>query len=125
MRLLVDEMFSPKVAEQLRGRGHDAVSVHDPDHQWLEGAPDADVFEVAIAEARAVVTANVPDFRRLEAVAPARGDGVPTLIFTTNRQFPRGDAATIGRLVTALDVLLSEKPASAGTMFLEPPLSRS
>ena len=117
-------MFSPNVAEQLRGRGHDAVSVHDPDHRWLEGAPDADVFEAAIAEARAVVTENVPDFRRLEADALARGEGVPSLIFTTNRQFPRGDAATIGPLVTALDELLSRDPARAGTMFLEPPLSR-
>src|SRR5215210_3264785 len=50
-------------AEQIRARGHDVVSVHDPDYRRLEGAPDEDLFAAALAEDRALVTENVPDFR--------------------------------------------------------------
>jgi hypothetical protein len=42
------------------------------------------------------------------------------LVFTTDRQFPRGDPATIGRLVTALDALLAAEPDLATSLFLKP-----
>jgi hypothetical protein len=80
-----------------------------------------EVFAVAVAEARAVVTENVPDFRRLEADARARGEPHAGLVFTTNRQFPRGDPATTGRLVLALDALLQTTATLATAMFLERP----
>jgi len=113
-------MYPATVAEQLRARGHDVVSLHDPDHRRLEGEPDEGVFAAAIAEQRVVVTENVPDFRRLEADALAKGAPSPPLIFTTNRQFPRGEAATMGRLVIALDGLLVSSPVFTGGIFLNP-----
>ena len=118
MRLLLDEMYSAVVAEQLRARGHDVVSVHDPDHRRLEGLPDEEVFAAALAEERALVTENVPDFRRLEADALARGEAHAVLVFTSNRQFPRGEPATIGRLVEALDALLTGSPTPERSIFL-------
>ena len=120
MKLLLDEMYSATLAEQLRGRGHDVVSIHDAEFRSLEGAPDEEVFAAAIAEKRAIVTENVPDFRRLEAAALASHAPTPGLIFTTNRQFPRGDPATVGRLVLALHALLEERPALVAAHFLEP-----
>ena len=120
MKLLLDEMYPATVAEQLRARGHDVVSVHDPDYRSLEGAPDEEVFATALAEGRGLVTENVSDFRRLEAEALAHEQRTPRLIFTTNRQFPRGDPDTIGRLVLALAALVARPPA-AGTIFLIPP----
>ncbi len=120
MKLLLDEMYSTTVAEQLRGRGHDVVSIHDAEFRNLEGAPDEDVFAAAIAEKRAIITENVPDFRRLEAASLASDAPTPGLIFTTNRQFPRGDPATVGRLVLALDALLAERPALSAAHFLKP-----
>ncbi|MGH3133325.1 MAG: DUF5615 family PIN-like protein [Gaiellaceae bacterium] len=123
MKLLLDEMYPPAVAEQLRGRGHDVVSVHDPEYRRLEGAPDEEIFAAAIAEERGLVTENVPDFRRLEADALARGEAVPTLLFTSNRQFPRGEPGTIGRLVEVLDALLSEATTLRGSLFLKRPPS--
>ena len=123
MKLLLDEMYSPVVAEQLRARGHDVVSVHDADYRYLEGAPDEEVFAAALAEERALVTENVPDFRRLEADAFARGEAHATLVFTSNRQFPRGEPRTIGRLVEALDALLSEAPTPRHSLFLKRPPS--
>ena len=64
MRLLLDEMYPATLAEQLRARGHDVVSVHDADYHHLEGVPDAEVFAAAIADDRALLTENVADFRR-------------------------------------------------------------
>jgi predicted nuclease of predicted toxin-antitoxin system len=119
LRLLLDEMYPATVAEQLRTRGHDVISLHVPEYRSLEGAPDDEVFVAAIAAMRVLVTENVPDFRRLEADALAKGEPCPSLIFTTNREFPRGNAATIGRLVLALDALLLAKPALTGGTFLK------
>lgn len=123
MRLLLDEMYAPVVAEQLRARGHDVVSVHEPHYRRLQGAPDAEVFAAALADDRALVTENVPDFRRLEADALARGAPHAALVFTSNRQFPRGEPGTTGRLVEALHTLLTESPTLRGSLFLKRPRS--
>jgi predicted nuclease of predicted toxin-antitoxin system len=117
--LLLDEMYPAALAEQLRARGRDVVSVHDPDYQHLEGVPDAEVFAAALAADRALVTENVADFRPLETDALGRDAPCPRLIFTTNRQFPRGQAATVGRLVRALDAALAEPWEGSASFFLE------
>jgi predicted nuclease of predicted toxin-antitoxin system len=120
MKLLLDEMHAPAIAEQLRARGHDVVSVHDVAYRALEGEPDEKVWAAAIAENKALVTENVQDFRRLDAGALAHEQPRARLIFTTDRQFPRGDPATIGRLVTALDALLAADPDLVAAVFLKP-----
>ena len=121
MKLVVDEMYPATVAEQLRGRGHDVVSIHDPAYQRLEGAPDSEVFASAVAEGRALVTENVSDYRRLDAGALARSEPAPRLIFTTNRQFPRGEPGTVGKLVRAIDALLTEGAMVSTSVFLKTP----
>jgi len=120
MRLLIDEMYAPTIAEQLRARGHDVASVHDPEYRILEGEPDEEGWAAAVAADRVLVTENVQDFRRIETDALARSQPAVRLIFTTDRQFPRGDPATIGRLVTALDALLATGPDMATNLFLKP-----
>ena len=120
MKLLLDEMYTPTIAEQLRARGHDAASIHDPEYRMLEGEPDDEVWAAAIADDRALVSENVQDFRRIEANALAHAQPVARLIFTTDRQFPRGDPATLGRLVSALDALLAANPDLATALFLKP-----
>jgi hypothetical protein len=114
-------MYAPVVAEQLRRRGHDVASVHGAEYRRLEGAPDEELFAVALAEDRALVTENVPDFRRLEADAHAGGKGHAVLIFTSNRRFPRGEPSTVGRLVEALDALMTERSTLSASLFLERP----
>lgn len=120
MRLLLDEMYAPRIAEQLRARGRDVASVHDPEYRALEGKPDEEVWAAALGADRVVVTENVQDFRRIEMDALASAQPAARLIFTTDRQFPRGDPATIGRLVTALDGLLIAEPELATSLFLKP-----
>jgi hypothetical protein len=65
LRLLLDEMYAPAVAVELRARGHDVLSVHEAD-PVLVGASDAEVLFAAVSAERALVTENVRDFRPLE-----------------------------------------------------------
>lgn len=62
MKLLLDEMYPGSIAGQLRGRGHDAVSVHDrgEDSLSLEGATDPEILTAAQAAGRALVTEEHP-----------------------------------------------------------------
>src|SRR5579872_5053994 len=99
-------MYAVAIAQQLRVRGHDVTSIHDAGYRHLEAAEDAMVFEAARAEGRVLVTENVGDFWALATDALAYGKPAPGLIFTTDRQFPRGDQATIGRLVLALATVI-------------------
>src|SRR5947207_419898 len=61
VKLLLDEMFSPAIAADLRERGHDVIAVADrPD---LRAKSDEEIFAWASAEARWLLTENVKDFR--------------------------------------------------------------
>lgn len=94
-RLLLDEMFSPQIAQQLRQRGHDVLAlVADPE---LRALADAEVYAWAAERGRRVVTENVKDVRVL--VADGYGAGV---LFTSGRHFPRSKRS-LGPLVDALD----------------------
>ena len=59
MRFLLDEMYSERVGDVLRERGHDVVHVREI---GLGGAPDADVLARAVDERRTLVTENAVDF---------------------------------------------------------------
>lgn len=72
MRLLLDEMYAPVIAAELRARGHDVVSVHEAD-PVLSGAPDDEVLKAAGPGERALVTENVRDYRPLETAVLADG----------------------------------------------------
>lgn len=88
MKLLLDEMYTPTVAQQLRARGHDVASIHDTDFRALEGQPDETVRAAAIVADRALVTENVRDFRRIEADALTHGEPTARLIFTADHWQP-------------------------------------
>ena len=105
MKLLLDEMWAPAIAEALRDRGHEVVAVAErPD---LRGLPDEAIFDAAQAEGRVIVTENVVDYRPLAADAMRAGRPHPGLVFTSNRAYPRASRRTAGRLVAALDALLT------------------
>ncbi len=112
MRLLLDELCPPGIAEALRERGHDVVSLHDPSHRHLRGQPDANVLAAAADEHRSVVTDDIHDFlplhRELIARAPARQGKGHGLVLFTNRSFPRHRSDVFIRtMVAALDDLLT------------------
>lgn len=94
-RLLLDEMFAPRIAEELRRRGHDVLAlVADAE---LRSLSDPEVYAWAGEHGRRVVTENVKDFRPL--VATGAGCGV---LFTSSRGFPRS-RRNLGPLIDAID----------------------
>lgn len=105
MKLLVDEMYSPAIAAELRRRGHDVLAV-----QELPGGPgmvDDALLHRARDDGRALLTENVADFLAVHAAFLEAGDRHCGLIFASNASFPRGRASTVGALVKALGQLLS------------------
>ena len=108
MKLLLDEMWSHVIAEQLRRRGHDVVAVVERDD--LRGAPDDVLFQVARRESRVIVTDNSDDFCPIAADERDSGRNYVGLIITTDRRVSRHHPRIIGNMVTALSALLDEDP---------------
>jgi hypothetical protein len=107
LKLLLDEHFSRLIAVQLRADGHDAICASE--RPELVGMSDADLFQAAHAEDRALVTENVGDFVLLARRATAAGIDHAGLVFTSYRTFSRSRAG-IGPLVAALAALLNAHP---------------
>jgi|SRR3984957_7394212 hypothetical protein len=115
--LLLDEMFTDDIAQQLRTKGYDVISVvADP---ALVGLPDDQILAYATAEGRALVTANIKDFVPLDARYRAADQPHAGLILVSTKTFPqnRGFPSAV---TTALAALLSSiaKIESAQVLFL-------
>jgi predicted nuclease of predicted toxin-antitoxin system len=98
-RLLLDEHFRPQIAQALRQRGFDVLAVQEDED--LLGLPDAEVYAVAAAAGRRIVTENGRDFHPLLTEALATGAPVAALLLTSPHRFPRHKANT-SALVDAL-----------------------
>jgi hypothetical protein len=120
LRLLLDEMYAPVVAAELRRRGDDVMSVHDLGSALPTGATDAEVLAFAQREECVLVTENLRDYRPLESGVLSAGSHHAGIVYTSDRRFPRGDPATVGALVQALDALLRAAPDLRDrSLFLE------
>jgi Domain of unknown function (DUF5615) len=103
LRLLLDEHYSPRIAQQLRREGYDVVSVSE--RAELIGLSDSELLSVAAGERRAVVTEDVADFVELARRLAARGEDHYGLVFTSPARFPRS-RATVGLFVRELGAFL-------------------
>ena len=109
--LLLDEMFSDNIAQQLRAEGHDVTSVvADP---ALVGLPDEQVLACATTQGRTLVTANIKDFVPLGGRYRAAGQSHAGLILVSAKAFPQNRGFTTA-ITTALIALLS------GTTKIQP-----
>lgn len=108
MRLLLDQHYSPRIASELRNRGHDVASVEEDPH--LRDRGDRGVWSHALAEQRAVLTEDVRDFTLLVREWAAAGESHFGVVFTSPRSMPRR-AKTFGLYVERLDDFLREHPA--------------
>jgi Domain of unknown function (DUF5615) len=108
VRLLLDEHYSPNIADELRNRGHDVVSAAERDD--LRGLSDVELLTRATAERRALVTENVSDFMPLVRAAVAAGERHFGIVFTSQRSLPRA-LGTVGLYVERLDEVLQARPA--------------
>ena len=103
--LLLDEMFSGLIAEQLRAKGHDVIAVvTDP---ALLGLPDDQILSYAAGTGRALVTANIKDFMPLDARYRAAGQAHAGLVLVSTKTFPQ-DRAFTAAITGALSALLDQ-----------------
>ena len=102
--LLQDEMFSDAIAQQLRTKGYDVVSVVA--HPALVGLPDDQILAYSTTEGRALVTANIKDFMPLDSRYRAAGQVHPGLILVSTKTFPQ-DRGFATAVTSALEALLS------------------
>jgi Domain of unknown function (DUF5615) len=102
--LLLDEMFSDNIAQQLRAKGYDVISVvADP---ALVGLPDEQIFAYATTQGRALATANIKDFVPLDGRYRAAGQPHAGLILVSTKTFPQNRGFPCA-ITTALVTLLS------------------
>jgi hypothetical protein len=103
--LLLDEMFSDDIPEQLRANGHDVISVvADP---ALVGLPDDQVLAYASTQGRALVTANIKDFVPLDGRYRAAGQSHAGLILVSTKTFPQNRGFP-SAMTTSLVTLVSD-----------------
>jgi predicted nuclease of predicted toxin-antitoxin system len=107
VKLLLDEMLSPLIAQELQAPGHDVRAVAGDRER--EGMSDPEVMALARAEHRAVVTNNLRDFRPLhhDAIVPG-GPGHYGMIFMPGTY--RRTRDDTGRIIAALQKVLACRP---------------
>ena len=113
--LLLDEMFSGLIAEQLRAAGHDVLAVVTD--QALVTLPDDQILAYATATGRALVTANIKDFMPLDARNQAASQTHAGLILVSSKTFPQ-DRAYSAAITKALAALLDQPTQIQPGQFL-------
>ena len=99
-------MLPPAAASELRARRHDALSIVDAK---LEGAADENIYELAVAQGRVVVTENFADFVNIGEERRARDEPCVPVVFVRKRDLPRGRALA-SRLARDLDRWAADNP---------------
>jgi hypothetical protein len=115
MKLLLDEMWTPTIAGELRRRGFDVVAINEAlAAARYAGVADDAVFARAQEDSRTIVTDNISDYEMARRDWESRGRAHHGIIYALNPPFNRhrGDAIT-GEMVRALEHFLgSSAPAS-------------
>ena len=96
MRLKIDENLPPRLADELRQFGHDAVSVLE---QNMGGAPDTEVAKICQEERRVILTLDT-DFLDTEAYPPDQYWGI--VVLRLRRPGIQQVLEAFGQLVTYL-----------------------
>ncbi len=107
MRLLLDDQYSPTIAQELRGQSFDVVAVVE--RRDLIGLDDESLLRLAAGERRALLTNNVRHFAAIARGWGASGQTHYGLVFTSDASLPRS-RETIGMYVDALGALLDVTP---------------
>lgn len=92
MKLLLDEMISPRIARELRGEGFDVQAIKS-DRPDLETVADREIVRRIAAEKRAMVTNDVLDFQLIHNQLMAAGEEHYGILFTSDATMPRNKAS--------------------------------
>jgi len=109
VKLLLDEMISPKIARQLRDKNFDVQAIKG-DRPDLEAIADREIVRRIAAEQRALVTNDILDFQLIHNQTLVAGEEHYGLIFTSDSTMPR-NKASIPLWVKSLTKVLTEHPA--------------
>lgn len=115
MRLLLNEMWTPTIAVELRKRRFDVVAINEPAHmERYAGLPDDEVFARAQGDGRTIVTDNVADYEKARRDWETRGVVHHGVVYALDPPFNRhrGDAV-VGVVVRALEQFLSSPEAAS------------
>lgn len=107
IQLVLDEMFSPKIAVSLREQGHRVVAVAE--RVDLRSMTDDELYAWAAAERCWLLTENVKDFRPIYLRSLQSGGATAGLLFTSSRAFPRS-RQNLGPLIEAIHAWLTKGP---------------
>lgn len=111
MKLLLDEMYSAKLAEALRAANVDATTAAE---LGLAGRSDFDVFATAVADGYVVLTENVADFARIAADHLTAGQHHPGVLIALSSRFsrrPTGRGALVAAVLAAATDPLEDRVA--------------
>jgi hypothetical protein len=114
VKLLLDEMYSPRHAEALRAANFDAVTVAE---LGLAGRSDLDVFAAAAVDGYVLLTENVADFARIAADHIAGGHHHPGVLIELSSRFSRRPAG--GSALVAAVLAIPDQPLDDRVVFLE------
>jgi predicted nuclease of predicted toxin-antitoxin system len=104
VKLLLDEMISPRIARELREQGHDVQAVKK-DRPDLASRGDRELVRQMATERRAIVTNDIADFQEIHDQFLAAGDEHQGMVFTFDATMPRTKEA-IPQWVQTLTQLL-------------------
>ena len=110
MKLLLDEMHGPSIADALTRNSWDVVAVASTTE--LRGSLDADLLAHAAATGRALVTENVVNFAPLTNQWATENRAHAGLIFTNPKRFNRATLTYPGNLIAALRTFLDDPPVN-------------
>jgi uncharacterized protein DUF5615 len=101
VKLLLNEMWSDRIARELRRHGHDVVAATELPRRY-RGIPDDEVFRRAHEDGRTIVTDNVRDFMTILADYESRRADHHGVIFAVRPRFDRSGPRITARMVRAL-----------------------
>ncbi len=108
MKLLLDEMHTPIIADRLDDKTFDVVAVAA--QPGLRGMADEGLLAYASTEQRALVTENVADFMPLATRWVDEHKTHAGLVFTNPKRFSRATLAYPGNLIASLREFLTDPP---------------
>lgn len=117
MKLLLDEMYPPALAEGLRAGGIEACTVADV---GLVGRPDPDVLAAAEADGYVLLAENVADFARLGTEHLTTGGHHPGVLIALSSRFSRRPAG-INAIVAAIGAVANENLQDRLVYLEKPP----
>ena len=110
LTFLLDEDLSFRVAEGLRQRGVDAISVQELDRA-NRGISDEDQPRLAAAQGRVLVTYYRADFQALDTQWRLQGRAHAVILWCAERSIPR---RAIGDLIRAIETIARQYDSLEG-----------